>query len=87
MIKRIFADIVLFFCVFFAPWYAAVIFAVVFVFIFRNFWEIIIAGFFLDVLYSVSGSVIQGGFGFFFFLSLILFLATEKIKKQIRLKT
>lgn len=86
MIKRIFADIILFSSVFFAPWYAAAMLAVLFVFIFRNFWEIIIAGLFLDALYSISGSIIKGGFGFFFFLSLILFLAVERIKKQIRLK-
>ena len=87
MIKRILADIILFFCVFFAPWYVAAAFAVLFTIIFRNFWEIIIAGLFLDILYSISGSLIKGGFGFFFFLSLILFLAVERLRKQVRFRT
>lgn len=86
MIKRIFADIVLFFCVFFAPWYVAVIFAVLFAIIFQNFWEIIIAGLFLDVLYSISGSEISNSFGFFTFLSLVLFLVMERLRKQIRFR-
>lgn len=85
MIKRIIADIILFLSIFFAPWYIAVGLGVLFVILFHRFWEVLVAGLFLDALYSISDSGLLSRFGIFTFLFLLFLLIVEKIKSNIRL--
>ncbi len=84
MIKRIFADIILFASLVFAPWYVTAGLAVVGLVLFRKFWEIIIMGFLIDALYSLPDARIIGRFGFFTIIGAILFLTADAIKKELR---
>jgi signal transduction histidine kinase len=84
MVKRIIADIVLFFSLFFLAWYWTAILAVIFIILFRWFWEGVVAAVFLDALYSIPEAKIYAHFGIFTASSLVLMLIMENIKTKIR---
>ena len=84
MLKRILADIILFASLVFAPWYWTAVLAVVGLVLFRKFWEIIALGFLIDALYSLPVSGIIARFGFFTIASVVLFLITNVVRKELR---
>lgn len=84
MKKRIFADIVLFLAVFFAPWYWVVVLVVIFTALFSGYWEAILAGLFLDAMYSIQTGGFYGRFGVFTLGFLFLYFILRIIKKKIR---
>lgn len=84
MIKRIIADIILLLSVFFLPWYFTLAAAVLFAFVFKSFWEAVVAGLFLDSLNYTQTSGIYGRFGLFTLTAVILIIVMEKIKKIVR---
>jgi hypothetical protein len=84
MNKRTIANIVLFASLFLLPWYATVVLGVFFTIVFNNYWEVILAGLFIDSLYSTPGKDFYGKFGVFILGALILFLAIRWFKKKIR---
>lgn len=84
MAKRIFADIILFLSLFFAPWYATAGLGAVFIILFPDFWEAVLAAIFLDAMYGSETTGFYGKFGVFTLAALILILFIGRIKKQIR---
>ncbi len=77
MLKRIILDILLFLSVLFAPWWVSVLLALIFMIYFRNFIEIIIAGFIIDILYG-------NGQMYFTVGSLVVFVFLHLFKRKIR---
>ncbi|MBU3925695.1 hypothetical protein KJ763_00805 [Patescibacteria group bacterium] len=84
MIKRIIFDIVFLVALFAMPWWLTVIVGVLGLILFRNFWEIILAGLIIDSFYSIPGAQIIGRFGFFTISSLLLFIIFSFIKNKMR---
>lgn len=85
MIKRIIADILLFSSLFILPWQWTAALAIIFIILFGNFWEAVLVGFTLDVLYSLPNAKIYGRFGVFTAMALVLVLTSKIIRKKIRL--
>ncbi|MDP3996728.1 MAG: hypothetical protein Q8P86_03490 [bacterium] len=84
MKKRVTADIIFFFFILFAPWWASVIFGLVCLFIFERYYEILVAGLALDVLYGVGASK-NGGFPVIFTVSAsFAFVASLYLKERIK---
>ncbi len=78
--KRIVADIILFLSLLLFPWWVSLLLGLFLAFQFRNFYEIILAGLSLDLLFDGSA----GGFHFFFLVLffgafLVSFLVKEKL--------
>jgi hypothetical protein len=84
MTSRIFIDIIIFFSIFYFPWWITTIFVIGGIFLFRNFYEAIFAGFLLDALYGAK-TVEFYGFWFVFAASFFLFyIIVNRLKKNIR---
>lgn len=84
MTKRACFDAILIGALFVLPWYVTAGLAVAGLLLFRKFWEIIIAGFLIDALYSLPDTRIIGRFGFFTMIGAVLFLTADAIKKELR---
>lgn len=85
MLKRIAFDLMLFVAVFLGPWWLVATMGLLFAIIFKNYWEIFIAGIFMDALYYIPTDRIWGNFGIFAGSFLLIIAVVEKIKKQIRI--
>jgi hypothetical protein len=85
MVKRIICDIAIFTAIFLGPWWLATAMGLLFTLLFKNYWELFIAGIFMDALYYIPSNKLWGNFGVFVLSSLIIIMAVEKIKKQIRI--
>jgi len=85
MLKRIIADVVLFFSIFFAPWWVTIVLGALSIIFLPMFWEAVLVGMFLDAMYGGRMEGIYGRFGFFTVIALILVIASGRIKKQIRI--
>lgn len=83
-LKRILSTIVLFTCVFWGPWYLTLILAIMFLIVFKNYWEVVIAGIVLDVISYVPSEHVWKNFGIFSISFVITLLAAEKLRKQLR---
>ncbi len=81
--KRAFFDIVLFLSVLFLPWWASLFLAILGLFVFNKFYEYLMFGVFVFVLYSTrSGKIISSPFYFALILTLS-FAIIEIIKRNI----
>lgn len=85
MLKRIICDIILLAAVFLGPWWLVTTMGLLFIVLFKNYWEALVAAIFMDSLYYVPSGKIWGNFGIFTLASLIIIIAIEKFKKQIRI--
>lgn len=63
----------------------AVIIALAGIIIFKNYYEAVVAGLVMDSLYYIPSEKLWGNFGIFTVSSLVITLAAEKTKKQIRI--
>ena len=66
---------------FFLPWWLAVIFILAALFYFDTYYEILILGFFFDVLYH-SANTMFGLYGFIL-ISCLLFICVKQFKKRL----
>lgn len=71
MIKRIGFDVILFGSLFLWPWYVTVLIGVLGALLFKKFWEIILAGFLIDIFYSQWGLFTALGLGFMLIANLL----------------
>lgn len=60
MHKRIILDTVLFFSLFTMPWWVSCVVAIAGIFFFTDFYEIIIAGFIMDIVYGTANATFIG---------------------------
>lgn len=84
MIKRVFANIILFSSLFFAPWWATVVVGVIFLFLFKKYWELIVMAILIDTLYYAPNSALYGRFGIFLAGAVILFFIVDNFKTKLR---
>ncbi|HEY4490058.1 MAG TPA: hypothetical protein VJC12_02275 [Candidatus Paceibacterota bacterium] len=78
-LKRIFIDILLFVSVFIAPWWFTVILGFILVFLFENFYEVLIIGLIIDSLYGAHSLTWTIAFSLLFLFSLF-------VKKHLKFK-
>jgi len=84
MIKRIIADIGIVLCIIYAPWWVTVIVGTFFAFYFNNYYEYIVAGVLIDVLYGNNGvSLIRTPF-VFSIGSVALYFLIQFLKTKMR---
>jgi hypothetical protein len=83
-IKRIAFDAVLFFSVLFFPWWCFIFFAILGCIMFKNYFEMLIAGFFMDALYGTEAIAFHGFRLFFTLSTLVLFFSVDFLKSKIR---
>lgn len=81
MIKRIFFDFLLFGAVFYTPWWFVALLAFVGAFLFPSYYEIIIAGILVDLLYGTAHSA-RGVFGLI--VALVLFVVARRLRMAVR---
>lgn len=82
--KRALFDLVLIGAVLYAPWWLTLIFAATGIFYFPSFYEVIVAGLLVDLLYGVVGGV-YAGYGIAGFIAgFIIFLVLERVKHELR---
>ena len=81
---RIATDIFLVLMMFMAPWWITMLLAVVGLFVFRNFFEIIIIGIMLDSLYNASVARYYNVQFLMTYMAIVLFVATSFIKPRLR---
>lgn len=83
--KRILLNIALFISIVYLDWWITLIFAICGVFIFDNFYEAVMSGFLIDLLYGTPSDTF---FGFWFIyailFTLVYILCEYEIKKNIR---
>lgn len=82
MIKRIIFDLVLLSAIFYTPWWVAAALAFVCVFLIPRYYEILVFGLLVDLLYGTSMSTFYGMAGTIG--AIILFLVGEFAKKVVR---
>lgn len=80
--KRILFDLFILASLFFIPWWVVVLLGVLGVFYFPAYYELVVFGFVLDILYGSSGGTGYGVVGFL--VALVCFFAFEKIRREIR---
>ncbi len=81
---RILSDLFLLLAIFLLPWWMVVIFAIVILFYTDKYYEFIVAGFFMDVLYG-NEVVSLNHFNFVYFATaIILYIVLNKLKKLLR---
>lgn len=85
MTKRIIADIILFVCVFWAPWYATAGLLFIFIVLFAEYWEAVAVGLAIDSLYSLPEQKIMAGFGVFSLSALLALCLSSFIKTKINI--
>jgi hypothetical protein len=79
---RIFFNIILFLSVFFLPWWISILLGLIFVFIFSEYYEIIVLGLLLDSLYSETGSFKSA---LFTLAAVVVFIVAFEIRKRMRI--
>jgi hypothetical protein len=83
-IKRAIFDILLFVAVLFFPWWCFIFFAILGGVLFKNYFEMLIAGFFMDALYGTE-AISFHGFRLFFTLAIsVLFFSVDALKSKLR---
>ena len=82
--KRIIADIVLFLLILVAPWWLSISFALVSLLYFKSYYEFIIAGFLVDMLYGTAQSWLFDLPLAYFVISIFIFVLTGQIKNMLR---
>jgi hypothetical protein len=85
MMLRIFIDIILILSIFYFPWWVTALFALSGIFIFKNFYESIIAGFLIDALYGTKTSEFAGVWFVFTASFFLLYILSTRLKKNIRI--
>ncbi|MBI5005325.1 MAG: hypothetical protein HZC03_01845 [Candidatus Lloydbacteria bacterium] len=80
---RIIFDSILFISLFIVPWWASFIFALAGVFFFADFYEIVLAGFIVDMLYDGGNSAFFGTRFLSTLVGLLLFAGGSFIKKRL----
>jgi len=85
MSKRIFVAPALFLSVFFLPWWFTVLLAIAGIFFIQNFYEVVIAGLLIDLLYGTDTALFFGFSAVFTIGALALVVLGERLKKNIRL--
>ena len=81
--KRVFFDILLFLAVLFLPWWVGVLLAVVGLFVFNNFYEYLIFGVIVFVLYSTPSNRIISSPVYYSLILTLSFVLIETIKRNI----
>ena len=81
--KRIILDILLFSSVFIFPWYLTAILAFVGLFIFENFYEMLVASFVVFAIYNGGGDRVISSSLYFPLIILILFFGVKKLKQSV----
>lgn len=84
MVKRIVFDFFLICAIFYLPWWLVAVIAVFGIFYFHSYYEVLVAGILLDILYSVSGNEFSVFSVLGFLTAIILFVAIERIKCELR---
>lgn len=81
--KRIIFDIVMFISVFVFPWWISVLLLLFGIFVFKNFFEFILATVIIYSLYSIPGSGLIASPIFFSLFIIILYIAIQFLKNNI----
>lgn len=84
MYQRIIFDIVLFFSLFIAPWWTSFAIAIAGIFFFNDFYEIIAAGFIMDIVYGAPNAPLMGVRFINSLAAIALFAGGTFIKNRIR---
>ena len=84
MIKRTIAITTLFLSVFLLPWWITVLLAVAGVLLIHNFYEVVIAGVLIDLLYGTSTAFFFDFSAVFTVSALLLVFLGERFKKNVR---
>ncbi len=82
MTKRILFDLALIGAIFYTPWWAVVIFAFVGAFLFPYYYEIIVAGILVDLLYGTLVHPTRGILGLI--VAIILFVVARRLRRAVR---
>ncbi|MBI5140511.1 MAG: hypothetical protein HZA94_03650 [Candidatus Vogelbacteria bacterium] len=75
---------ILLLAIFLAPWWLVVLFGIALLFVMDRFYEFIIAGFFIDVLYGNKIVSIYHFDLFFFIVAVVLYMFFSRLKVSIR---
>ncbi len=84
MISRILIDIFIFLSILFFPWWITVILVIWGVFLFDNFYEALLAGLLIDLLYGTRTEEFFGIWFVFFIIFLSIYFLAGKLKENIR---
>lgn len=86
--KRVIVDLILMLAVFFAPFFIVFAVALAGLFLFPRWWEVVVCGVALDLLYMSGGGAYFGGGSAILFsatmVSVLLFLANEFLRAILR---
>lgn len=85
MIFRVSTDILILLSILYLPWWFTAFLALLGIFLFKNFYEVVFAGFLLDLLYGTAVKEFYGIWFIFTAFFLILFILMERLKKNIRM--
>ena len=81
--KRVLFDILLLISVLMLPWWLSVVLALGGIFVFKNFYEFIVAGVIMYSLYAIPGTGFLSSPFWFPFLIGVLYIAIQIIKRNI----
>ncbi len=84
MYLRISANILILLSIFYFSWWVTVLFVLISFFVFKNFYEGILAGFLVDILYGTKTIEFMNIWFVFTAFSAIFYFIIEKMKKSIR---
>ncbi len=84
VLKRIIANIILFVCILFAPWWLTIIFSIIFLFYFLDYYELIIAALFVDIIYGTPQNWIFDLPLMYTVFSLVVFVFVRWLKFRLR---
>jgi len=84
MYLRILADIIIFLSILFLPWWVTIFLVLFGIFFFNHFYEAIIAGILIDLLYGTRAEEFFGIWFLFFIIFSSIYFFGEKLKKNIR---
>lgn len=82
MTKRIFFNLLLLGAVFYTPWWFVALLAFIGAFLFPSYYEIIIAGILVDLLYGTQVHMMRGVWGLA--VALVLFVTARQLKQAVR---
>ncbi|MEK7569004.1 MAG: hypothetical protein AAB497_02730 [Patescibacteria group bacterium] len=82
MTKRIFFNLLLLGAIFYTPWWAVAVIAFVGAFLFPSYYEIIMAGVLVDLLYGIQGHMMRGVLGLV--VAVALFVVARHFKQAVR---
>lgn len=82
---RITVNVLIAISIFYFPWWITTLIILPSFFIFKNFYEGILAGFFIDVLYGVKASEFFGVWFVSFAFYSAFYIFSSKLKKNIRI--